>query len=112
MTEIDHIKQTGNQPVRAVGDDDGVRLGKGLQARRQVGRLADDGFLLRRSFTDQITDDDETGGDANAGSKGFAPRRRQAGGRRRCRQAGANRPLGIVLVRPAANRNRRARRHP
>ena len=47
LAEIDHVKQSDNQPLCAVGDHDGVRLGQGLQACRQVGRLADDGLLLR-----------------------------------------------------------------
>ena len=47
VAEIDHVKQSDDQPVRAASDHDGVRLGQGLQACRKVGRFADDGLFLR-----------------------------------------------------------------
>src|SRR6185437_10025253 len=47
VTEVDCLKQPANQPMRAVGNDDGARLGQHLQARREIGCLPDDGFFLR-----------------------------------------------------------------
>ena len=51
-------------------DDDRVRLGNALQTRREVRRLTDDAVLLRLSRSDQVADDDQSGGDANAGLQG------------------------------------------
>ena len=41
-----------------------------LQARREVRRLADDAALLRLPRSDQIADDDQPGGNADAGLQG------------------------------------------
>lgn len=49
---------------RRVGDDDGVGSGERLQARGEIGRLADYRLLLRRPGAEQVADDDEPGGDA------------------------------------------------
>ncbi len=69
-----------------------------LQPGGQVGRLADHGLLLRGTLADQLADHDEAGGDADP-----AGERRVAGAeppdRSDNRQPGANRPLGLVLVR-------------
>lgn len=46
-TEVDHLEQPCNQPLRAVSDHDGAWLGKGLQASRGVRRVADHGLFLR-----------------------------------------------------------------
>ena len=40
--EVLQLEEIAEQPSRAVGDDDRVRLGQRLQARREVRRLADD----------------------------------------------------------------------
>jgi hypothetical protein len=44
--EVLQLEEIAEQPSRAVGDDDGTRLGQSLQARREVWRLADDRLLL------------------------------------------------------------------
>ena len=41
-------------------------LGQRLQARGEVRRLADDRLLLRGALADQVADDDQAGGDADA----------------------------------------------
>src|SRR5215468_2422254 len=70
-----------------------------LQACRQVRRFADDRWLLRRALADQIADDHEPGGDADArrelGRFDIEP----ANGVHDT-QSGPNRSLGIVLMRP------------
>ena len=48
-------------------DDDHVRLGDPLQARREVRRLADDAALLRLPRSDQVADHDQPGRNADAG---------------------------------------------
>ena len=64
--EIAVFEQAADPPSRARGDDDLVRLGQGLQAGGEVRRFADDRLLLRRALADQIADDDQPGGDADA----------------------------------------------
>jgi hypothetical protein len=64
--EIAVLEEITDQPPCAGGDDDRARLGQGLQPGGEVGRLADDRLLLRRSLADQIADDHQPGGDADA----------------------------------------------
>ena len=45
--EIAQIEELADKPSRAFGDDHHVGLGDALQARRQIGRFADDAALLR-----------------------------------------------------------------
>ena len=45
--EVLKLEEIAEELSRALGDDDRVRLGDALQARRQVRRLADDAALLR-----------------------------------------------------------------
>ena len=63
--EIAVVEQIADQPPRARGDHDSVRLGQRLQPGGEVRRLADDRLLLRRALADQIADDHEPGGDAD-----------------------------------------------
>ena len=83
----------------AVSYNDAARLGKRLQPRSQVRRVAYNGLLLRRSFADEIADNDQPGRDADAGREGFASRRGKTGGCRGGGHAGANRSFRIVLMR-------------
>jgi hypothetical protein len=50
--QVLHFEQIADEFSRALGDDDHVRLGDALQARRQVRRLADNAALLRFSRSD------------------------------------------------------------
>ena len=68
--EVLKLKEIAEKPSRALRDDHGVRLGQGLQARRQVWRLADDAALLRVLRSDQVADHDQPGGDADTGLQG------------------------------------------
>lgn len=81
----------------AVGNDQGARPGQRLQAGGEVWRLADDTALLRGTRTDQIANDDETGGDADPHTQRLlcgepADRIDHA-------KTGAGRAFGIVLMR-------------
>jgi len=60
------FEEIAEQPSRAIGDHDHVRLGQRLQARRQVRRVADDATFLRLSRSNEVTDHDEPSGDADA----------------------------------------------
>jgi hypothetical protein len=64
--EIAVFEEIAKQPPRARGDDDSIRLGQGLQPGGEVRRLADDRLLLRRSRANQIADDHQPCGDADA----------------------------------------------
>ena len=82
-----------------MADDDSAWLGKGLEPRREVGRLADHGLLLRRALADQLANHDQPGRDAD-------PRRERRGraalepaDRLDQSEPSSHRPLGVVLVR-------------
>ncbi len=64
------LEEIAEKPSRVIGDDDHVRLGQGLQARRKIRRLADDRLLLCSTRADQITDHDQPGRDADTGLQG------------------------------------------
>src|SRR6516165_12806939 len=51
--EVAILEEITEQPARAGGDDDRLRLGHGLQPGGEVRRLADDRLFLRRAFADQ-----------------------------------------------------------
>ena len=68
--EVLKLEQIAEKPSRAFGDDHHVRLGDPLQARREVRRLADDAALLRLPRSDQVADDNQSGGNADTGLQG------------------------------------------
>src|SRR5262249_40119415 len=65
--EVLQIEQIAKKPSRALGDDDHIRLGDALQARREVRRFTNDAALLRLPRSDQVADDDQPGRNANTG---------------------------------------------
>ena len=96
--EVLKLEQIAEQPARALGDDDRVRLGDRLQARREVRRLADDAALLRLPRSDQVADDDQPGRDPD-------PHVQRRAGRgdefRRCLddgEPGLHGALGVMFV--------------
>ena len=95
--EIVEIEQPADLPARRFADDQRIRRGKRLQPGGEVRRLADDPTLLRGTLADQIADHGEPGGDAEPHAQ-ILPRR-QSADRLDHRQPGADRPLGIVLMR-------------
>ena len=48
------LEQIANQPARACGDNDSIRLRQALQSGGKVRRFTHDRLLLRRAFADQI----------------------------------------------------------
>jgi len=64
--EIAVLEEIADQPARARGDHDRVRPGQRLKTGGEIGCLADNRLLLRRAFADQVADDHEPGGDADA----------------------------------------------
>ena len=97
--EIAVLEEIADQPARAGGDDDRIRLGQGLQTGGEVRRLADDRLLLRRAFADQIADHHQPGGDADPRLQldGFDV---EAADSIDQSQPRPDSPLGIVLMRP------------
>jgi hypothetical protein len=98
--EIGEPEQAADEAAGGAGEDDLPGFRQSLQARREIGGLADHRLLLRRALADQIAYDDKPGGDADADgeplrSTGLQPR--DGGG---YFQPAPHRPLGIVLMRP------------
>ena len=81
-----------------VGDDDRVRLGQRLQARRQVRRLADDRLLLGGARADEVADHDEPSGDADAHLQGNAGGGLELRHRLDQRKPGLHGAFGVMLV--------------
>jgi hypothetical protein len=64
--EIGEPEQIADQAAGGAGKDDLPGFRQSLKARGEVGGLADDRLLLRRALADQIADDHQPGGDADA----------------------------------------------
>ncbi len=64
--EIAALEEIADQPARAGGDDDSVRLGHCLQTGGEVRCFTDDRLFLCRPLADQIADDHQPGGDPDA----------------------------------------------
>src|SRR5215472_2128374 len=65
-TEIAIFEEVADQTARPVANNDRTGRGQGLQTGGEVGGLSDDRSLLCRSFTNQIADDHQSGGDPDA----------------------------------------------
>jgi hypothetical protein len=99
LSEIAKAEHVAEQPTRRRRQDDAPGLGETLQPRGQIGRVADHGLFLRRPLADDVADDDEARGDADARGELF-PR----AGLESCNDFGdfeprVHRPRGVVLVR-------------
>src|SRR5262249_53594008 len=92
-TEIAVLEEIAAQLAGCRRDHDSIRLGERLQPGGEVRRFTDDRLLLRRAFADQIADDHDPRGDADASLQIKATHGTDH--TQRC----ADRPLGIVLVR-------------
>jgi hypothetical protein len=97
--EVSTLEQAAQQVAGAVRHDDGSRLCQVQDASRQVRRLANHRFLLRRALPDQVANHYEAGRNAHAG------RQRRAIGPQSSHsadqlQAGVDRTLGIALMGP------------
>ena len=90
------LEQIAEQFSCALLDDDRVRLGYSLQARREIRCLADNRLLLSRTRTNQVADDNESGGDADPRFQRSTCLQRI----RRCDQLqpGPRRPFGVILM--------------
>jgi hypothetical protein len=87
------------QPPRRIGDHDVAGRRNPLQARRKVRCVADHGLLLRGTLADQIAHDHEAGRYRDPRGQRLARRVAQLPDRRRDRQPGPDRALGLVLMR-------------
>src|SRR5262245_18204664 len=92
------LEQLANLAVGRCGNQHGPRLGKGLQPRGEVRRIAQNGPLSRQALADRV-DDNKAGRNADARVQLDTGAELQAADRADQRQPGANRPLRIVLVR-------------
>ena len=90
------IEELAQEPARDAGDEHAMRFGERLQPGGEIGRVADDGLLLRGAAADDLADDDEAGGDADPrGERAVA----DAPHRGDDLEPGAGGALGAVLVR-------------
>jgi hypothetical protein len=96
-------EDVADEIARGGADQNGIGGGEDLQAGGEVGRLADDGLLARRTLADRLADDHEPAGDADAHGAAGAIAVSNIGTERRHRvedrQPGANRALGILFLR-------------
>jgi hypothetical protein len=97
--EIGEPEQIADQAAGGAGEDDLPGLGQSLQARGEVGGLADHRLLLRRAFADEIADDDKPGGNTDADGERLCSTGLQARHRRCYFQPRPHRALGVVLMR-------------
>jgi len=95
--EVLQLEKIAKKPACAVADDDCVRFGNPLQARREVRGLAYDAALLRVSRANEVADDDHPGRNSDTGPQ----RRARLERANRCDrfQASLYGSLGIVLMR-------------
>ena len=70
--KVPQLEKIAQQFARGLGNDDGVRLGDALKARREVRRLADNTALLRFAGPDKISNDHHPGGNPNPHLQGLA----------------------------------------
>jgi hypothetical protein len=98
--EVAQPEQVADQAADSAGEDDLPGFRQSLQARRQVGGLADHRLLLRRALVDQIANHDKPGRDADADGEPLCSTGLQAHHRRCYFQPRPHCPLGIVLMRP------------
>ena len=61
--QILQAEPVADQPPGRGRHDDAARIGEALQPRGEIGRVADDGLLLRGALPDDIARDDEAGRD-------------------------------------------------
>ena len=107
--DVDHaqvrtLEQVADEAAGALGDDDAAGLGQGLQPGGQVRRLADHRLLASRTAAQEVADHRDAGRDADPDpERSTGHGRAQLAHRRHDIEAGADRPLGLVLVglRPA-----------
>ena len=95
--EVAKLEEIAEQSAGRGGDDDRIRLGQPLHPGGEVRRIADDRLLPRRAGAQQIANDDEAGGDADAQPQPL--RRFQRADGIDQGQSGPDRPLGVVLMR-------------
>ena len=95
--KVIELEEAAEKPSCAFGDDDHVRLGEALQARRKVRRLADHAALFRLTRWDQVAYHDQAGCNAYADLLGSI--RLETSDRRDQLKRSLYRSLGIVLMR-------------
>ena len=95
--KVGELEQAAEQAARARRDHDAARLGQGLQAGRQIRRLAHNRLFLRRPLADQVADHHPAGGDPDPGAE-LSTSGRQISDLSSDREASPNGALGIVLM--------------
>jgi hypothetical protein len=99
FAEVAQAKPVAEQASSGRPDRDPARLDEALQPGREIGGVADDGLLPRRTLTDDVADHDEARGDADADGEILARSRLQSRHHFRDFEPGMHRPRCVVLVR-------------
>jgi len=97
--DIPVFEKIADQPARARGNDNSVRLGQRLKTGGEVRRLANDGLLLGRACANQIAYDHEPGSDADARLELDRFDVKTADGVDQT-QPGSDGPLRVIFMRP------------
>src|SRR5262249_28791973 len=94
--KVIELEETTEKSSRAFGDDDRVRFGDALKARRKVWRLAYHAALLRLTRWDQVPDHDQTG--CNTNTDLLRRMRLEASNYRNQLEPGPYGSFGVVLM--------------
>jgi hypothetical protein len=95
--EVLQLEEITEESSRALSDDDRIRLGDALKARREIRRLAHDSTFLGVPGPGEIADYDQAGRNADAHLERLF--RAQLADSFDQREPSSHRPLGVVLVR-------------
>jgi hypothetical protein len=99
LAEIAVLEEPAGEQLRRRRDQHLTGFGHHLQPGRQVRHVADHAALLCRALADEVADDDDAGGDADANLQPGMRTGRQPRDRLHQGKGAAHRAFGIVLMR-------------
>ncbi len=100
LAEIGVGEEAADQLVGGRGNHDLAGLGQGLEPGGEMRGGADHGLFGRGALADQVADHDPAGGDADPDLQGRTARRPQLGHGLDQLERRAQRPFGVILMRP------------
>ena len=98
LAQVLEVELAARQPLRRGRDDHGIGRRQALQARREVGRIADDVLLGRPAGADGVADNDQPGSDADAHAQLESLHRLQRRDGVHYFQSGVDRALGRIFI--------------
>ena len=100
LAQVLVLELAADEPSRGRRDHDRVVPPERLQARREIGRVADDRVLTQVALTDHVAGNDDACRDADAHVQVQSRARLERGDGIDDAQGGEDRALGVVFVRP------------